>query len=81
MQSVLGAIGSVIGEVFDAVVYNEDAASPEEEGILQNAVGSIFDVINGVLEGTADSSTIGTIVSGVATSVLGTTYLVGCPVF
>ena len=72
VQGVLDAIGGVIGEVFDAVVYNEDATTEEQEGILQNAVGSIFDVINSVLEGTADSSTIGTIVSGVATSVLGT---------
>ena len=71
-QGVLDAIGGVIGEVFDAVVYNEDATTEEQEGILQNAVGSIFDVISSVLEGTADSSTIGTIVSGVATSVLGT---------
>jgi len=72
VQGVLDAIGGVIGEVFDAVVYNEEATTEEEEGILQSAVGSIFDVINGVLEGTADSSTIGTIISGVATSVLGT---------
>ena len=72
VRGVLDAIGGVIGEVFDAVVYNEEATTEEEEGILQSAVGSIFDVINGVLEGTADSSTIGTIISGVATSVLGT---------
>lgn len=69
VQSVLDAIGGVIGEVFDAVVYDEEEG---EEGIIENAVGSIFDAIKGVLEGTADSSTIGTIVSGVATSVLGT---------
>ena len=68
VQDVLDAMGGVITDVFDAVVYNEEEG---EEGILESAVSGIFGAIKDVLEGTADATTTGTVVGGVITSVLG----------
>ena len=68
VQDVLDAMGGVITDVFDAVVYNEEDG---EEGILESAVSGVFGAIKDVLEGTADATTTGTVVSGVITSVLG----------
>jgi hypothetical protein len=69
VQDVLDAMGGVITDVFDAVVYN--TSEEGEEGILENAVSSVFGAIKDVLEGTADATTTGTVVGGVITSVLG----------
>jgi len=78
VQDVLDAMGGVITDVFDAVVYNEEEG---EEGILESAVSGIFGAIKDVLEGTADATTTGTVVGGVITSVLGSVYLLGYPAF